>query len=220
MRSRELIKLTAGFKRFRENIYVKDTNSYDLSKGQSPKTLIIGCSDSRVDPAILSSAGPGEIFVVRNVANLVPPFEASNVGYHGVSAAIEFAVETLKVENIIVLGHRQCGGISALVSKSYAPDSFVGHWMSIAKVSYDRILKKYPTLDHDNLCRHCEMESIVNSLENLKSFPFVRDAVKTRSLNLLGIYFDLERGELFEFDERNEVFKVVDLGVNNEPKNS
>ena len=116
MPKKEIAKLMAGFKLFREKFFEGDNPTYGrlTTGGQGPKTLIIGCSDSRVDPAIISSASPGEIFVVRNVANLVPPFEKGG-GHHGVSAAIEFAVVNLQVETIIILGHRQCGGIRALL---------------------------------------------------------------------------------------------------------
>src|ERR1700733_11608814 len=110
MPKKEIAKMMVGFRHFREKFFLSDDNTYGrlTTDGQGPKTLIIGCSDSRADPAIMVGASPGELFVVRNVANLVPPFEKGG-GYHGVSAAIEFSVVNLKVENIIILGHRQCG---------------------------------------------------------------------------------------------------------------
>lgn len=208
-----MIRLLAGFKRFRERYYLQEGNLYQrLSQsGQTPKTLIIGCSDSRVDPAIITSANPGEIFTVRNVANLVPPYE-TNVGFHGVSSAIEFAVVNLKVENIVVMGHRQCGGIRSLM---FAPDdsktSFVKEWMKIAQKAKERVLSAYAGSDDDTLCRHGEMESIVVSLENLKTFPFVREAIETRDLNIVGAYFDLEQGHMFEYDEASQSFRQLEV---------
>ncbi len=204
----------AGFRRFRSKYFSGDDGLYNRlsSSGQTPKTLIIGCSDSRVDPALISSSSPGEIFVVRNVANLVPPFESAN-GFHGVSAAIEFAVVNLKVENIVILGHRQCGGIRALVSGGTQMEktSFVGHWMEIARTAKERVLKRSAGLDFEAQCKECEMEAIITSLENLKTFPFVLDAIGTRDLKLFGIYFDLEQGQLFEFDPAISGFKQLEI---------
>ncbi len=217
MAKKEILKLMVGFRRFREKFFNQDSALFDkLTHGQAPKTLIIACSDSRVDPALMASANPGELFVVRNVANLVPPYESSLLGLHGVSAAIEFAVTGLKVENIVILGHRQCGGIRALMAGSHAQkDSFVGKWMSIAEPAKAKVLNEHGMAESeaqmDVLCRHCEMESISVSIENLKTFPFVNDAIQERNLNIMGIYFDLEQGHLFEFDEILRKFSLVQL---------
>lgn len=215
MTSKEILKLVAGFRRFREKYFSGEDGLYHRlsTDGQHPKTLIIGCSDSRVDPALISSASPGELFVVRNVANLVPPFESANTGFHGVSAAIEFAVVNLKVENVVVLGHRQCGGIRALMSGLQPKDgSFVGHWVEIAKNAKERVLAKHSHVDFETQCKECEKEGIFESLENLKTFPFVADAIHNRDMKLFGIYFDLEQGELFQFDETTNEFKQLTLG--------
>lgn len=203
----------SGFRQFREKFYLGDDTTYNKlsSGGQGPKTLIIGCSDSRVDPAILSSAGPGELFVVRNIANLVPPYEHGG-GSHGVSAAIEFAVVNLKVENVIILGHRQCGGIKALLyPKETQAGGFVQHWMKIAEPAKSRALRKAPIEDQDALWRHCELESIRTSIENLRSFPFVEEALQNRGLNVLGLYFDLETGEMLELNEKDGEFSAIAL---------
>lgn len=217
MVKKEILKLVIGFRRFREKFYDPETSLFDkLSTGQAPKTLIIACSDSRVDPALMSGANPGELFVVRNVANLVPPYEDAQQGLHGVSAAIEFAITGLEVENVVILGHRQCGGIRALMTGSHEKnDSFVGKWMSIANSAKQKVLDQYgpaksPT-DIDLLCRHCEMESIAVSIENLKTFPFVQQAIQSRSLNIIGIYFDLEQGQLFDFDEALKKFSLIQV---------
>ncbi len=218
MRNAQILKMIAGFRRFREKIFLREDSIYSrLDMGQSPKTLVIGCSDSRVDPAIISSAAPGEMFVVRNVANLVPPFESAKVGFHGVSAAIEFAVVNLKVENIVILGHRRCGGIHALVTGSQKEDSFLGQWVSIAESAKRRVVERYPHAEVDALCRHCELESIVTSIENLMTFPFVEHAVKVNGLQIFGIYFDLEQGELLVLDEQTNSFRQIQLEHSAQP---
>lgn len=211
MPKNEIARLMSGFKQFREKFYLGEDPTYSkLSNSwQGPKTLIIGCSDSRVDPAILSSSGPGELFVVRNVANLVPPFEKDG-GRHGVSAAIEFAVVNLKVENVIILGHRQCGGIRALLfPENSQAEGFVQQWMKIAEPAKKRALALHPSGDEGTLWKQCELESIRTSLENLRSFPFVEEATKTRGLQLLGIYFDIEKGELLELNEQSGTFSQI-----------
>ena len=203
----------AGFRQFREKFYLGDDTTYSRlsTRAQGPKTLIIGCSDSRVDPAILSGASPGEIFVVRNVANLVPPYEKGG-GRHGVSAAIEFAVVNLKVNNVIIFGHRQCGGIRALLfPEESQAGGFVQEWMRIAAPAKDRAVKMIPDSEPMELWKCCELESIRTSLENIRSFPFVNEAVKERGLTILGIYFDLEKGELLELDESTGSFSAVSL---------
>jgi carbonic anhydrase len=203
----------AGFKRFKESYFGDKNPLYGKlsSGGQSPKILVIGCSDSRVDPALLCSASPGDLFVVRNVANLVPPYETTG-GYHGVSSAIEFAVVNLKVETIIVLGHRQCGGIRALVTKNDSgPTAFIQNWVAIAERARERVLKRYPAAAEEELCRHCEMEAITCSVENLKSFPFVTEALKDRSMEIMGLYFDLELGQLWELDQAEAKFNPMPI---------
>lgn len=210
MTNQKILRLLAGFRRFKLQYFDSERSIYKQN-GQSPKTLIIGCSDSRVDPAMLTGASPGEIFVVRNVANLVPPFETTGQ-YHGVSAAIEFAVSSLKVENIIILGHRQCGGIQALMQEEKTQEgSFISQWMSIAQEAKSRVLKSYSQEDFASQCRHCEMESIAISVSNLKTFPFVRSAIESRDLQILGIYFDLEHGEIHEYNEEKQNFHLVEV---------
>lgn len=210
---RELKRLMVGFRRFRERFYEGETPFYEklANIGQSPKTLMIACSDSRVDPAILSSALPGELFVVRNVANLVPPYE-ENTGFHGVSAAIEFAVVNLKVENVVILGHRQCGGIRSLFAPEIVRENgFVQQWMKIAEEARERTLARFPEGDLELHCRECERESIVTSLKNLATFPFVQKAIEERGLSLVGVYFDLEAGMLLQYEEDLQDFRELSL---------
>lgn len=215
MAKMDILRLMAGFRKFRERYFESEDSLYSRlaspAAGQAPKTLIIGCSDSRVDPALITSASPGEIFVVRNVANLVPPYEKGG-GFHGVSAAIEFAVVNLKVENIIILGHRQCGGIRALMlNEGTVPNGFVAQWVRIAEQAKMTVLKKHAGEADETLCRYGEQESIRSSLKNLRTFPFVEEAIQNRGLAVMGIYFDLESGQLLECDEENEIFKSVEL---------
>lgn len=213
MPRKEIAKLMAGFRHFKEKFYEGENSTYGklVTSGQGPKTLIIGCSDSRVDPAIIGSAAPGELFVVRNIANLVPPYEQGG-GKHGVSAAIEFAVVNLLVENVIILGHRQCGGIRALLfPKETRAGGFVQQWMKIAEPAKDRALKLYPLSEDLALWKQAELESMRTSIANLRGFPFVEEAVKSRNLQILGIYFDIERGELLELDEASGTFSPIPI---------
>jgi carbonic anhydrase len=213
--NKSLVRLMAGFRRFHDKYFTPvdlENSVYSKlsSEGQTPKTLLIGCSDSRVDPAILTAAEPGELFVVRNIANLVPPCEPSSVGFHGTSSAIEFAVKSLNVENIIILGHRQCGGIRALMTMPESGQkTFVEQWMSIAKEARLHVQNARPGADIEILCRLAEMESIKISIKNLRTFPFVDEAVKKGSLSLIGVYFDLELGELWEYDENHPEFRQL-----------
>lgn len=211
MIKKEILRMVVGFRRFREKFFNEESSIYDrlASSGQRPKTLMIACSDSRVDPAILFSSSPGEIFVVRNVANLVPPYEPS-AGFHGVSAAIEFAVVNLQVENIVVLGHRQCGGILSLFqTQNVLTNGFVSQWMTIADSAKQKVLQQFPDGNLDTLCKECEKISIITSLNNLKSFPFINSAIQERNLQLLGVYFDLERGQLWNYEELTNSFAEV-----------
>lgn len=212
MPRKQLLRLVIGFKRFRDKYFDSENQTYSrLAAGQTPKTLIVGCCDSRVDPAIITSAGPGELFVVRNVANLVPPYE-KDLGLHGVSAAIEFAVKTLKVENIIVLGHRQCGGIRALVGgNSESSDSFMDRWVNIARPALEKARAQHPRDSEEVLCQFCEKEAIKISIHNLRSFPFVVEAENERGLRLIGAYFDLESGALMELNESSGEFQNIIL---------
>jgi carbonic anhydrase len=210
-----IYRLMAGFRRFREKYYLQDNPEVSIysrlsTSGQTPKTMLIGCSDSRVDPAILTGASPGELFVVRNVANLVPPCEAFSHGFHGTSSSLEFAVKNLKVENIIILGHRQCGGIRALM-RPPEHDSFIARWMSIAKEAREIVLAEHPEADEETQWRFAEMESMKVSLRNLMTFPFIQEAVKAGTLTLYGIYFDLEQGQLWMLDDTTHQFQQMEL---------
>lgn len=215
--NKSLFRLVAGFKKFREKYFLQEHVENSLyqrlsTTRQSPKTMLIGCSDSRVDPAIMTGASPGELFVVRNVANLVPPCEHSATGFHGTSSALEFAVVNLQVENVIILGHRQCGGIHALMKGPQNDShSFVGQWMSIAADARTNIMALHPDVDEETRWRLMEMESIKISYNNLHSFPFVREAIQNRQMNVLAVYFDLELGQLWELDQATQKFRQLEI---------
>ncbi|XZG69439.1 carbonic anhydrase [Chitinibacteraceae bacterium HSL-7] len=202
-------QLVDGFRRFQERYYSGDHALFEtLKDGQSPSTLMIACSDSRVDPAIITDCDPGDMFVVRNVANLVPPFETDG-GFHGVSSAIEYAVCVLQVERIVVLGHYGCGGIRALVEgyEQLSDADFVGRWVRIAERARQQVLMPGDSIE-DRL-RRCEMAAVGISLDNLMTFPFVAERVNAGKLKLTGWYFSLEQGALYEYDRDARAFCVL-----------
>ncbi|WP_148716246.1 carbonic anhydrase [Chitinolyticbacter meiyuanensis] len=202
-------KLIGGFRRFQNKYFAGEGQLFEtLKRGQNPSTLFIACSDSRVDPAIITDCDPGDIFVVRNVANLVPPYEVDGT-FHGVSSAIEYAVCVLKVKQIVVLGHFACGGIRALV-EGYEPQTdadFVGRWVRIAERARYQVLA--PGDDPAIRLRRCEMAAIVVSLDNLLSFPFIAERVERGELELAGWYFDLEQGALYQYNRGAGAFEVL-----------
>lgn len=210
MHNESVLKILDGFRSFRKKYFQQQDFYQELrTSGQAPNNLVITCSDSRVDPAILFDTNPGEIFVVRNVANLVPPYEVGG-GYHGVSAAIEFAVQNIKVKNIIILGHRQCGGIRNLMdSQNSHEQSFIGQWMRIAKKAKASVLQNFPNDDFESQCRHCELEAIKESIENLISFPFIKEKENAGQINILGMYFDLEQGHLYNLSNDRKNFERI-----------
>lgn len=214
--NKAMYRLMAGFRKFREKYYLQYDPEHSVyyrlaHQGQTPKTLLIACSDSRVDPAILFGSEPGELFVVRNVASLVPPCEPSAGGFHGTSSAIEFAVTGLKVENIVVLGHRQCGGVRALMTRGENDQSFVGQWMSIAEDARKTVLADATLVTEEERLRRAEMEAVRVSIKNLYTFPFVTEAIDNGTLNVFGAYFDLELGQLWEYHHMTQAFRQLEI---------
>ena len=190
-------KLIAGFRSFREIYYEDQPKFYRalVEKGQSPDIMIIACSDSRVDPSIIAHAEPGELFIVRNVANLVPPYQPDSQ-YHGTSAAIEFGVRDLAVKHIIVLGHSHCGDIKCLC-EGYANTNqreFIEGWMQIVAPARDE------SLTGEDQLRHVERQAVKVSLSNLITFPWVKRRVEEGGLTLHGWLFDLEAGALLGYE--------------------
>ncbi len=187
--------LIEGHLRFRANTWPAERDRYVAlaQRGQNPETMVIACSDSRVDPQTIFGAGPGELFVVRNVAGLVPTY-TPDAGYHGTSAALEFGVRVLKVARIAVLGHALCGGIRAMVegAPGVARD-FVEPWMRIAEPALDAVPRQ---LSIDDMLHSCELEVVRLSLANLATFPWIADAVSAGTLKLQGFRFDIRSGVL------------------------
>ena len=191
-------RLLEGYRRFRSETWPAERARYEvLSRGQQPETLVISCSDSRVDPQTVFGARPGELFVIRNVAGLVPPYQPDGAD-HSTSAALEFGVRVLKVARIVVLGHAQCGGVRAMVEGApvEAPD-FVGPWVAMAEPA----LRKVPAHVHgDEKLACCEMEVVRLSLTNLLTFPWIRQAVDEGRLTLHGYRFAIHDGVLAKLE--------------------
>lgn len=201
---KQINHLLDGFARFRASYFERNRELFeDLKRGQDPRFLVIACSDSRTDPAILFDAAPGDLFVVRNVANLIPPY-ANDTALRGVSSALEFGVRVLDIHHIIVLGHAQCAGIRALVTGSSG--EFVSRWVRIAEPARARVMQAMPEATTDQCARACEKEAIAVSLDNLMTFPWIRDPVDSGKLFLHGWYFDLESGRISILDPISRTF--------------
>jgi len=213
--SEEIKKLITGNKEFREKFFSTNSTVFDnlVLHGQKPKTMIIACSDSRVDPAVIFNSQPGELFVIRNVANLIPPCEGNDT-YHGVSAALEFGTCFLEVENIILLGHTQCGGIQNLMQNAdkvldKKPNSFIAKWMELARPAYDIVKKEYSNVSFDDQVTLCEQYALINSLNNLQSFPWIHQRVTGNKLLLHAWYFDLVTGLIHTYDAKKNNWIVL-----------
>lgn len=207
-------KLTAGFRTFRNGRFQEQRSTYEdlVDQGQSPKVAVIACSDSRVDPAIVLQADPGDLFIVRNVANLVPPCERDG-DFHGTSAALEYAVEHLQVQHLIVLGHAHCGGVRSLFEKGERDDEsnqFVTPWMSLVHSAYLRVEGTMPDASEEEKARICEQSAVLVSLENLMTFPFVSRRVGDGRLRLHGWYIDIRSCTLQLYDSVRQHFEPVD----------
>ncbi len=191
--------LLDGHTRFRQGYWRRHKHKYfELARqGQAPSAMIIACSDSRVSPELIFDVAPGEIFVVRNVSNLVPVY-APDTGNHGTSAALEFAVTALQVKNVIVLGHSQCGGIRALMRGPEGDHGdFIESWMSIARAARQRVCEAVDVeADFDKSCALCERESVRVSLGNLLTFPWIKSRVEGGTLTLAGLHFNVQTGKL------------------------
>ena len=200
-------KLLEGFATFRST-YTGEGSLYAelVEKGQSPETLVIACSDSRNDPALLMQSQPGDIFVVRNVAAIVPPYQPDN-HYHGTSAAIEFAVKGLKVRNIVVLGHALCGGVRALAHDDGQNHfEFLDNWVRVGIATRDAIMAGLKDADEAVRLRALEQAMILTSLNNLMTFPWIAAQVEQQKLHLYGWYFDMGAGQLMDYDYAQGIF--------------
>jgi carbonic anhydrase len=201
--------LLEGYQAFATQRLPTEQSRYrELSvKGQFPEVMVIGCCDSRVSPEVIFDVGPGELFVVRNIANLVPVYQPDG-NAHGVSAALEYAVTVLKVKHIVILGHAQCGGIRAFVDKiePLTPGDFIGRWMQMFIKPGEVVEQR----DHETMAQfveRIEKAAVFRSLENLMTFPFVRKAVESGQMQTHGAYFGVAEGSLFVLDKTSKEFK-------------
>jgi carbonic anhydrase len=199
-----------GYRRFHATDWQAERDRWaELAQGQSPKVMIVACSDSRVDPARIFDSNPGEVFVVRNVANLVPPFELGS-GRHGVSAALEFAVTQLNVEEIVVMGHGGCGGIRAALTQSFdgcppGNGGFIARWISMLDEPRDRVLAEHGPDATDIL----EREGIRTSIANLRTFPCIQEREAAGTISIKGAFFALEEGILYVLDSDGGEFRAI-----------
>jgi carbonic anhydrase len=203
--------LLEGYRTFRTQRLPTEQSRYrELSeRGQSPEVMVIGCCDSRVSPEVIFDAKPGELFVVRNIANLVPVY-APDGGTHGVSAALEYAVQVLRVKHIVVLGHAQCGGIRAFIDKiaPLSPGDFIGKWMSMF-IKPGEIVEQRAHETMVDFATRIEKAAVLRSLENLMTFPCVEILASRGKLTLHGAYFGVAEGSLFVLDKQTKEFRGV-----------
>jgi len=204
-------RLLEGYEEFRSGRLLAEQGRYRelAERGQSPEIMIIGCCDSRVSPEVIFDARPGELFVVRNVANLVPPY-APDDAYHGVSAALEFAVGVLQIKHIVVLGHGQCGGVRAFAEGAtpVSPSDFIGKWMSLLAPAAAKLGPRNEQSPAEYL-RRLEQASIVNALDNLLTFPRLRKLIEAGKVTRHGAYFAVATGELSVLDSQSGRFAPV-----------
>ncbi|WP_112795799.1 carbonic anhydrase [Rhizobium sp. SYY.PMSO] len=206
--------LLNGYRNFMSGRYVDERERYRTlaELGQNPSTLVIACSDSRSAPEIIFDAGPGELFVIRNVANMVPPYEPDS-NFHATSAALEFAVLSLKVSDIVVMGHGRCGGIRAALdpnAEPLSPGDFIGRWMALLKPAAEQI-QSNDIMTQTERQTALERISIRNSLDNLRSFPEIKTREEEGKLHLHGAWFDISTGELWVMDPATRDFIRPDV---------
>ncbi len=208
-----LQRLVEGYRRFRESDWARERERWsEMAEGQSPKVMILSCADSRVDPAHIFDAKPGEMFVVRNIAALAPPYETSR-GFHGVSAALEFAVTQIDVGEILVMGHGLCGGCAAALTGQFedAPPGeghFIADWVHMLNGARDQVRADHPQLDPEAFLE-MEREAVKVSLANLRTFPWIAEREQSGLLKLHGAHFSIAEGRLYVLDEAEGDFRPV-----------
>ena len=208
-----LNRLIEGYHRFREKDWEHERERWsELAEGQSPRVMILSCADSRVDPAQIFDARPGEMFVVRNIAALAPPYETSR-GFHGVSAALEFAVTQLKVSEILVMGHGLCGGCAAALTGQFdetepGEGHFIADWVRMLSGARDEVKARHEALDRAAFLE-MEREAVKVSLANLRTFPWIAELERAGELKLHGAHFSISEGKLYVLDEAEAEFRPV-----------
>jgi carbonic anhydrase len=209
----QLEAMIEGYRRFRETGWKRERERWsELAEGQNPRVMVLACSDSRVDPTLIFDARPGQMFVVRNVANLAPPFETSG-GYHGVSAALEFAVTQLEVEEVLVMGHGSCGGCAAALTGQFddaehGEGHFIAAWVDMLREARDQVRAAHPELDAAAFVA-MERAAVKVSLANLRTFPWVIERERAGGLALHGGHFSIAEGRLYILDEAEGEFRPV-----------
>lgn len=208
-----LNELIEGYRRFREGDWARERERWaELAEGQSPKVMILACADSRSDPAQIFDARPGEMFVARNIAALAPPYETSS-GFHGVSAALEFAVTQLKVAEILVMGHGMCGGCAAALTGQFddtppGEGHFIGDWVGMLRSTREAVRDRHDRLDRAAFL-DMEQEAVKLSLANLRTFPWIAERERAAELTLHGAHFSIAEGRLYLLDEAEGDFRPV-----------
>jgi carbonic anhydrase len=206
-------QLIEGYRRFREKSWGRERERWaELAEGQSPQVMILACADSRSDPAQIFDARPGEMFVVRNIAALAPPYETSP-GFHGVSSALEFAVTQLNVGEILVMGHGMCGGCAAALTGQFddvppGEGHFIGDWVRMLASARDEVRARHEQLDRPAFL-DMEHEAVKVSLSNLRTFPWIAEREKDGRLKLHGGHFSIAEGRLYILDEAEGTFSPV-----------
>lgn len=206
-------QLIEGYRRFREKDWTRERERWaELAEGQSPQVMILACADSRSDPAQIFDARPGEMFVVRNIAALAPPYETSQ-GFHGVSSALEFAVTQLKVGEILVMGHGMCGGCAASLTGQFddtppGEGHFIADWVRMLDPARDAVRARHEHLDRPAFL-DMEREAVKISLANLRTFPWIAERERKGTLKLHGAHFSIAEGRLYVLDEAEGSFRPV-----------
>lgn len=206
--------LISGYHRFQRAGWATQRSRWaELAEGQSPHIMVIACSDSRVDPSTIFDASPGQMFVVRNVANLVPPFELSG-GRHGVSAALEFAVTQLEVSEILVMGHGACGGCAAALLQNFkhakpGEGGFISRWIEMLDNARETVIQRHGPEPTPDAIRAMEHEAVKVSLANLRTFPCIQDGEAAGRIALHGAWFAIDDGELFILDSGSGEFRAA-----------
>ena len=208
-----LSQLIEGYHRFRQKDWERERDRWsELAEGQSPQVMILSCADSRVDPAQIFDGRPGEMFVARNIAALAPPYETSR-GFHGVSAALEFAVTQLKVGEILVMGHGLCGGCAAALTGQFddtepGEGHFIADWVRMLNDARDKVRSRHSELNREAFL-DMEREAVKVSLANLRTFPWIVEREQAGELKLHGAHFSISEGRLYMLDEAEETFRPV-----------
>jgi carbonic anhydrase len=198
-------KILQGYQSFRE-MYTQggQTIMQQLAdEGQRPQTMIVACCDSRVDPALILQCEPGDLFVVRNVANIIPPYEKDK-GHHGTSAALEFGICYLNVKHLIILGHSQCGGIHAMLNEnSLHQNDFISTWVNLINIDIDR--------NNDHCVDDCAKRSLLSSYQNALTFPWIKERIEQKQLAVHVWYFDIKKAEIYNYTSHNDAFELLDI---------